>query len=255
MNMDKLKQRFLFISVIVLVLLGLWLIGLIRNTNKAYSYIGQSSDRQATVVVSGEGKVVIKPDVAIMNFGLVSQNIALAAAQKENTEKMNNFLKGLKKDFQVEEKDVQTSNYSINPRYDWNSGQQKLIGYEVSQSVTVKVRNLDKLGDIVARAGSEQLNQVGSLQFTIDDPENAKKEAREKAFAQVKQRAEDLAKVSGVKLGRIISIQENNGSVTQPRPIMYATDMMKESAGAIAPTIATGSNEISANVAIEYEIL
>lgn len=255
MDMDKLKQRFLFISVIVLILLGLWLIGLIRNTNKAYSYIGQSADRQASVVVSGEGKVVIKPDVAIMSFGLVSQNVSLAAAQKENTERMNNFLKGLKKDFSVDEKDVQTSNYSISPRYDWNNGQQKLIGYEVSQSVMVKVRNLDKLGDIVARAGSEQLNQVGGLQFTVDDPEKAKTDARTKAFAQVKQKAEDLAKVSGIKLGRIISIQENNGSIVMPRPEMYVGAATMKDSAAVAPTIETGSNEITANVSIEYEIL
>ena len=234
----------------------MWFIALIRNTNKAYNYIGQSAVRQPTVVVSGEGKVVVKPDVAIMNFGLVTQNTVLAKAQQENTEKMNNFLKALKKDFSVDDRDVQTSNYQLNPRYDWRNDQQTLIGYEVHQNVIVKIRNLEKLGELVALAGQSQLNQLGDLRFTIDDPEKAKAEARVKAFTQIKEKAKALSEVSGVKLGRIISLQESAGGAL-PRLMMYAASDMtlaKES-GAMAPTLETGSNEIIVQFSVEYEIL
>ncbi|MCX6784351.1 MAG: SIMPL domain-containing protein [Candidatus Komeilibacteria bacterium] len=254
--MDKLKQRFLFISVIVLILLGLWLIGLIRNTNKLYAYIGQSAVRQPTVVVTGEGKVTVKPDVAIMSFGLVSQNVSLNQAQKDNTEKMNNFLKSLKKDFSVDEKDIQTSNYQMNPRYDWRDGRQTLVGYEVNQNVAVKIRNLEKVGELAALAGQSQLNQVGDLRFTIDDPEKARTEARAKAFAQIKEKAKALSEVSGIKLGKIISLQENSNSGSVPRPMMYAaSDMVGKEAAVIAPTVEVGSNEITAQFSVEYEIL
>lgn len=254
--MEKIKQNFFIIASIVLILGGLWLIALIRNTNKAYNYIGQSAVRQPTVVVSGEGKVVVKPDVAIMNFGLVTQNTVLAKAQQENTEKMNNFLKALKKDFSVDDRDVQTSNYQLNPRYDWRNDQQTLIGYEVHQNVIVKIRNLEKLGELVALAGQSQLNQLGDLRFTIDDPEKAKAEARVKAFTQIKEKAKALSEVSGVKLGRIISLQESAGGAL-PRLMMYAASDMtlaKES-GAMAPTLETGSNEIIVQFSVEYEIL
>lgn len=237
---------FLTLGTIYLALLS-W------NAYKAHDYIGVSPKTPHSIVIVGEGKVTAVPDVAKIQLGYSILKSTVAEAQKDNTTKMNGMVEKLKKDFKIDPLDIQTLNYSISPQYDWTSGRQILKGYTVSQDLSVKVRNLDKVSQILDAAGQVGMNQIGSLSFEIDQPEQLKQQAREKAIAQAKDKAEALAKVVGVKLGQIISFSESSTD-SQPIP-MYSLNKMAADVSGATPAVEAGSNEIKITATVEYEIL
>ncbi|PJE58278.1 MAG: hypothetical protein COU81_01575 [Candidatus Portnoybacteria bacterium CG10_big_fil_rev_8_21_14_0_10_36_7] len=250
------KVLVLFLGV-VLLLLGIYLISLTRNSLKNYNYIGKSPEFKNIITVDGSGKVTAKSDIAIINTGVLTEKATVAQAQKENTEKMNAIVKVLKSDFKIEDKDIKTSQYSIYPRYDWRDGSQRIIGYSVSQSVEIKVRDFDQIGEILSRAAELGTNSLNGPNFTIDDPEVYKAEARAKAIAQAKDKAKVLADQVGIKLGAIVNFSENFGGY--PIISAYGGDVSMGLGGAIekslpAPSIEPGSEEVSVNINISYEI-
>ena len=243
----------IFISI-VLTAGAVYLVILSWNAVKEHNYIGVSAEQRHSIAITGEGKVVGVPDIAKVQLGYNVEKKTVADAQKNNTEKMNALVKKLKNDFKIDSKDIQTTNYNISPMYDWFDGKQKLRGYQVSQNLSVKIRYLERVSQILEEAGNAGLNQVGGLYFEIDDPEKLKQEAREKALKQAKEKAEALAKVAEVKLGRIISFSE---SAPQSYPIYREYGLMKADGvgGESAPAVEAGSADITVMVAVEYEIL
>jgi hypothetical protein len=251
------QQKILTIFGVIFLALGaVYLAVLTRNSLKTYDYIGISEQQRHSITVTGEGKVTGVPDIAKIQLGYSIEKRTVADAQKDATDKMNGMIDKLKKDFGIDAKDIETANYSIYPQYDWNNGKQTLRGYQISENLNVKVRKLEKVSDILAAAGTLGLNQVGGLSFEIDDPEALKQEARIKAIEAAKAKAEALANVAGVKLGRIISFNE---SANSPMPIYSTLGMgMAEKSmdsSAPAPQIEAGSTEIIIDATVEYEIL
>ncbi|NUM25426.1 MAG: SIMPL domain-containing protein [Candidatus Buchananbacteria bacterium] len=245
----------LVLATIIVVLLVIFLGALTRNELKKYDYIGRSDEKTYTITIDGEGKVTAIPDIAQVSLGIQTDNAKVEIAQKENSEKMNNLIKEVKA-LGVEDKDIKTVGYNIYPRYDYTDGRSILRGYQVSQSVVVKIRDLEKIGDMLDMAGRVGANQVSGVNFDIDEPEVLRQEAREKALANAKEKAESLAKVAGVKLGKLVSFNESaNGYPVYARS--YA--MLDEAAGlakeAAAPAIEAGSQEIIVNVTVTYEVL
>jgi hypothetical protein len=225
------------------------------NAIKGHDYIGVSPKQAHSISIVGEGKVVGVPDVANIQLGYSVEKPAVAAAQKDNTDKMNAMIDKLKKDFKIDAKDIQTANYYISPQYDWNNGKQTLRSYLVSQNLNIKLRKMDQVSNIIEAAGSIGLNQVGNLSFEIDNPEKLKAEARGKALEQAKAKAGALSDIVGVKLGKIISFSESS---TDSRPIpMYSLNKqaMDVSGGGATPVVEAGSNEITIIATVEYEIL
>ena len=237
---------FLTLGTIYLALLS-W------NAVKEHSYIGISPKQAHSISIVGQGKVTGVPDIANIQLGYSIEKPTVAAAQKDNSDKMNAMIDKLKKDFKIDAKDIQTANYYISPQYDWNNGKQTLRSYLVSQNLDVKVRQMDKVSAIIEAAGVIGLNQVGNLTFAIDNPEALKQQARELAIAQAKEKAESLSKVVGVKLGKIISFSESSND-NQPVPL-YAFDKSAVGIGGAAPMVEAGSNEIIIIATVEYEIL
>ena len=237
---------FLTLGTIYLALLS-W------NAVKSHDYIGVSPKQARSISIMGEGKVTGIPDVANIQLGYSIEKKTVAAAQKDNTDKMNAVIEKLKKDFKIETKDIQTANYYIAPQYDWANGKQTLRSYLVSQNLDVKVRNMDLVSKIIEAAGTIGLNQVGNLAFAIDDPEKLREQARAKALEQAKQKAETLANVVGVKLGKVISFSESSNNQL---PIYYDKAVMgMGGGGSSAPAVEAGSNEIVIVATVEYEIL
>jgi len=238
------------LMALVLLMLAVWLGLKARNVAKEYRYIGVPIERHA-ITVAGEGRVTTMPDIAKIQLGTVIEKKTVAAAQQENTRIMN-ALNAKLDGFGVARADIQTANYSIQPMYDWNDGKQTLRGYQVSQNLRVKVRELDKVGDILGTAGELGVNQVGGIDFTVDDAEIVKQQARVKALANAKDKAEALAQVVGVKLVRVISFNEN---VYEP---MYNSPYFEKSmgigGGGGAPAIEPGSAEFVVNADVTYEI-
>ncbi|MDD2807736.1 MAG: SIMPL domain-containing protein [Patescibacteria group bacterium] len=247
----------LVLATIIVIMLTIFLAILTWNQFKQHDYIGRTDQQLYTITIDGEGKVNAIPDIAQVSLGVTTDNLKVADAQKENTTKVNDLMKNLKA-LGVADKDIQTSNYNIYPKYDYSNGKQNLIGYTVNQSLNVKIRNLDSVGNIIESAGRLGANQVGSLNFTIDDPEIIKQQAREKALVNAKEKADALAKVAGVKLGKLVSFAENSGNAG---PIYY--DNLKSAAPsgmggaemAPVPAIAPGSQDVVVDVTVTYEVL
>jgi uncharacterized protein len=245
------------IVMIVLVLLfSIYLIFLTRNEWKEYDYIGKSSETRDTISISGEGSVVIVPDIATVRLGLESTNPDVAKAQEENTNKMNEVIKDIK-GFDIEKEDIQTSSYSIYPDYKYTQDKGRVLnGYKVSQALTIRIRNFDSISDVLALAGKYNLNQVGGLEFTVDDPEEAKQEARLEALEQAQNKASDLANAADVKLGKIVSFNESSGG-RNDYDSYYKMEAMSGLGGSgdIAPSVEAGSQEITVYVTVQYELL
>lgn len=240
----------IILMVVVILLVAVWT----WNKIKEHDYIGRTNQQVYTIAIGGEGKVTAVPDIAQISLGVQTEKANVADAQKENTEKMNKIIEELKK-LGVDKKDIQTQSYNIYPQYDWSTNRQILRGYQVSQNVSVKIRDLEKVGSVLEKSATLGANQVGSLSFTIDEPEKLRQEAREKALANAKEKAAALAKVAEVKLGKLVSFSESSISPT-PYPLYKSMDMavgMAESAP--APQIEAGSQDIVVDVNVVYEVL
>ncbi|MFZ4648470.1 MAG: SIMPL domain-containing protein [Patescibacteria group bacterium] len=207
--------------------------------------------------VSGSGIVYAKADIANIDLGFKTGTKKTAAeATIESSAKMNDIIKAIK-GLGIEEKDIKTNNYSLNPVYNYtNIKGQELVGYEVYQNLSIKVRDLAKIGDIIAKSTEKGANQVGGISFTIDDEFALKNQARELAITKAKEKAVLIAKQSGMKLGEVKSVSEssNEGGIIP----MYANAKMDFATGAAAPIaspeIATGQNEIKVDVTLTYEV-
>lgn len=246
---NKIFTVLLSLAFLVFIIIA---VVMIRNNMKQYDYIGKQVQERDTITISGEGKITAIPDIANVQLGLTTEKNTVANAQKENTDKMNQLNQQLKA-LGVDAQDIQTNNYSIYPQYDYNNGKQTLRGYQVNQTVTVKIRNLDKIGDILAMAGTLGLNQVGGLSFNIDDPEKLQQEARIKALENAKEKAKALADVMGVNLGKVVSFTESS---QYPQPIYksYAVGIGGGADSAVAPQVESGSLDIVVDAMVVYEI-
>jgi uncharacterized protein YggE len=208
---------------------------------------------RATIAVSGEGRVFAVPDIAELSFGVQTgrQPTAQVAMQKLQ-DAMNAIFEAVKEQG-VEEKDIRTENLFMNPAYDWTEGGQIPRGFEASQSLRVKIRDLTKIGEVLSAATTAGANQVGGVAFTIDDPEELRAQAREEAIAQAKEKAGTLAQSLGKSLGKLRAFNEGFGSVVPP---VYEARMMMNGmggGGGILP-VPEGSQEINVMVTLTYEV-
>ncbi len=203
--------------------------------------------------VSGEGKSTVVPDIAVVNTGVQVNGTNVKQVQNELNTKISAVSEAIKK-LGIDAKDIQTSGYSIYPNYDYTNGSQKINGYQASTSLTIKVRDLDKANDVIDAATANGANQVGGVTFSVDDRTKAENEARDKAVAEAKTKAEQAAQIAGFKLGKIINYSESFGGLLSPVPMMYARDAGAEKA-ATQTTLEPGSNEINISVTLQYEIL
>ena len=209
--------------------------------------------------VSGEGKVTAVPDIALLRLGIESQESTVAQAQSEATEAMGRVKAALTANG-VAEKDIQTQYFNIRQltRWDDNKIQEVVIGYQVSNTVSVKIRDIDAVGvviDAVVMAGGD-LTRIDSISFSIDDPSAYYGTAREQAIADAQAKAGQLAELSGVKLGKPIYISEG---VQTPPNIYPRMDFDVMSSGVPAPTIevapiSPGEAEVILTVQMVYAI-
>lgn len=256
---DK-KKIFRTVAIALSVfLLAATLSTLVGVSNKIKE--NQRMDEQSTITVSGSGDVYSKPDLGIVVFSVISEAGKIANAMKDNTEKMNAIINAMKESG-TDEKDLKTLNFAIYPRYEWQKeisyyypeGRRILVGYEISQSLQVKIRDLSKAGEIIEKAVSSGANQVGDLQFTIDDSDKLKKEAREEAIKEAKTKAKELAKQLGVRLSKITAFSESGAYPYYDFATMESSAKGVGMGGGSVPQMETGENKISVSVTITYEI-
>lgn len=202
------------------------------------------------ISLSGHGEVSMAPDMAYVTSGVATQGKTAAEALAANTTAMNGLFAALR-EAGIPEKDIQTSNFMVQPRYDFPEGKApELAGYEVSNTVTITTRKIGDLGallDRLVKAGSNQINGIG---FQVASPEAALDEARKLAAADATRKAKVYAEAMGVTLGNVLSISEGGG-YQPPVPVVRAKAM---AADAAPVPVAAGEQRLSVDVNITWEI-
>lgn len=210
-----------------------------------------TTQKSTTFDVTGEGKASVKPDIASVTAGISAHAQTVKAAQDQINAVINKVTAGLKQSG-VDPKDIQTSNYNINPTYDYAGNTQKITGYSANASVLIKVRNLDNVNNVIDSATANGANQVSGVSFDIDDKTKVEDAARQKAVAEAKKKAQQAATIAGFRLGRIINYSENLGNA--PRPLPMAADILTKAVGGVPTQIEPGSSQITVDVTLSYEI-
>lgn len=267
------KKKVMKMIGVFLIIISIFFVVKTINEIKSGRTIGADSPAQNVISVSGEGEVYAVPDLATFSVTVRYQEETQDVAQDKVTAKMNEVIAYLESQG-IEERDRKTTGYNLYPRYEYRTRttatggavdlayypgdrEQILVGYEVTHTLQVKVRDSEKAGEILAGVGSLQVDNVSGLQFTIDDEDELKREARQAAIADAKEKAELLADDLGVRLVRIVNFYENEGGYYPYANYDYAV-MESAVAGkggdAIAPQIELGENTVRSNVNITYEI-
>lgn len=259
----NIPAKFWNMATTSLVLLVVFLAVVSIKEIKTTAYVGTNPNMSNTINVEGSGNAVAVPDIATFTFGVTETAKTVAEAQALATTKLNSALEAVRKGG-VEDKDIQTQYYSINPHYEYQNSlctayncppsKSILTGYDVSQSILVKVRKIEDAGTLFTSIGSLGVQNIGQLSFSVDEPESVQAKARAKAIANAQEKAETLAKQLGVSLVRIISFSENGNSY--PRPIygMGGADMMSTKVANVAPEVPAGEQKITSSVSITYQI-
>jgi len=228
-----------------------------------YSFAYQESvDPYTSFSVSGEGRVTAIPDIAEISATILTEGgTDLATLQKQNSDKGNAVI-AFVKEKGVEAKDVKTQNYIIEPRYQYTPCSYEygrvcppaeIVGYSIRQTVSIKVRDFNMIGEILKGVVDRGANSVSGPSFTIDDPKETQAQAREEAMADAREKAQAIAKAAGFKLGKIQYISEGGPVPYYGVGIGMGGDAIKTFEAA-PPTVEPGSQEVVVNVNIQYEI-
>ena len=249
------KKGLVAVSCLALVLLSVAAVGCTEYFGgSAESSISSSiaSQQSVGIWVTGVGEVSVVPDVAVLSLGVQVQKDTVAEAQQEAVVAMDAVMAVLDY-YNIDEGDIQTQQYSIQPLYRWDDGKQTLLGYSVTNTVTVKVRNTDDTGGIIdaaAAAGGDNI-RVNSISFTVDEPETYLEDARKEAMADAKAKAKQLADLADVKLGKPIYIAEFGGSTP---PVIYRDYAEGATPDAVETSISPGETEVQLTVQVVYSI-
>lgn len=242
-----------FAKKIMLTLLGILLVyiivlvgTIIRNNLAKYDAIGQADKMERMITIDAEGKVIAKPDVAVTSMGMTAKGKTVLEAQQKNTEAMNKLIAKLK-DLRISGDDIQTANYNVYPEYDYKDGSSTLVGYSVSQSVQIKIRDLKNADKVLGLAGELGLNNVGGLSFTIDNNDVYVAEARQKAMEKAAEKARALSQMLGVKITGIVSYNEYEAD---GKGVYYKAMEDYGMGGGVTPTIESGSTDVVMHVSI-----
>jgi uncharacterized protein YggE len=268
------QKKYIFNSLLaVFITLAAFITVKVINTIKEYSYIGRGTYAANVITVSGKGEVITIPDTGSFSFSVVEEGKTVKDAQDKASKKVNDVIAAIKS-MGVEEKDIKTESYNSNPKYEYNSypcpeplnvsgsassypcrqGKNVLIGYEVSQSITVKIRKTADAGEILTKVGSLNVSNISGLNFIVDDLDAVQAKARDMAITDAKTKAKALSKSLGVRLNKIVNFYESGNG-----PIYYGAMEMSSAKGmggdvAVAPQLPVGENKITSNITITYEV-
>ena len=197
------------------------------------------------VTVTGEATVAVAPDAAVIRIGVTSQDKTAREASEANAKQMTAVLAAIK-ETGIADRDIQTSRLSLQPQYDANkSGNARLTGFQASNQVTVRIRDIDKLATVLDRAIASGANEMSGIEFVISEQSKMLDQARDDAIADARRKAELYAKAAAARIGNVVSISEE-GPAPQPRP------MQAMRAGAVP--IAPGEQTLRAVVTVSYEL-
>lgn len=239
---------------ILLVYLVVFLGVLIRNKIQEFNYIGYADRTERTIIIDAEGRVKVKPDMAYIRMGLSTEADTVEEAQTKNSETMNMLIAQLK-GMGIADDDIKTENYNVYPMYDWLDEGQVLSGYRVDQNLRIRIKDLTMSEKIIGLAGELEINEVGSLEYSIEDDDVYIEQARVQALKKVGQKARALTQALGVKIVGIVSYDEYDAGNNYFEDYSSMNRVLAmPGVGGSAPQIETGVNEVTLNVNVTFEI-
>ena len=260
------KERLFKIGGLIGIMVFIFLIAISIKEFKSISYVGKDSQIINTISVSGTGETFSIPDIATFSFSVTENAKTVADAQTQATTKINNALKSIK-DAGVVDKDIKTISYTIEPHYDYTGGvctqsypstctpsKSVLTGYDVSQSIEVKVRDLSKAGELFGTIASAGVKNLNDLAFSIDNIDSVKAVARTLAITDAKTKAEKIASDLGVSLVKVTSFYDSSENQPVYAPVGASSVNVMSAKVSSAPEIPQGEQKVTANVTITYEI-
>lgn len=265
--MEQQKAKLFQALTVFTLLVSVFVIAQIVTEIKGYRFIGGGVSATNTISVSGEGEVYASPDIATISFSVREEAKAVKDAQDKVNTKVKAALAAVRK-AGVADKDIKTQNYSSYPKYEWQEptvaclslscppsrpGKQVLVGYEVSQSVIITVRELDSVNTLVDVLGAARVTDMQGPNFAIDKEDDLKAQARKEAIGKARAKAEVLARDLGVTLVRVVSFSEGGEYPIYGR-VMMAAKAESADAGVLLPEIPQGQEKITSNVTVTYEI-
>ena len=209
---------------------------------------GAAADSEGIITVTGTGEITAPPDLAIVKIGTTTEMLSAKRCYSENNEIMRKVREallqlGIKKD------DIKTTRFDLSPRYEYpGGGVRKFAGYRMVHIYTVKIRDLDILGDALDAATQAGADEISSITFTIENPDELEAQARAKAVKAAEAKAATIAKAAGVTVTKVHSIVE--GATRLPQPLTKYREM---EASPVSAPLEPGTQKISVTVTIHYE--
>ncbi len=217
-----------------------------------------STNKESTFDVSGESHIATVPDQAEVRLGITVNETSVKAAQDKANTVINDINTRLS-ELGIDKKDIKTENYSLNPNYDYTPGSvQRITSYSVNANLVVTLQDFSKLNQAIDMSTGAGANQIGGITFSLSDDKKAEVEenARKEAIDNAKDKANELAQLAGMKLGKIVNVTENPVGSVQPlyKEMSIAAD--GRGAGGGAPTnVEPGSTTFTYTVTLSYETL
>ena len=208
---------------------------------------------QPRIIVTGEGDAGIAPDMAVLTLGVTRDAATAREALDASNKAMADIIAAMKGEG-IAERDLQTSNFSVNPVYSYPKPEErdqtpKIVGYQVNNTLSVRVRDIAKVGMVLDRSVTLGVNQGGNIAFTNDDPSATLTAARVRAVKDAMAKAKTLAEAAGVTLGKVIEITEQS---FQPQPMPFAAK--REAMAADAVPVQAGENSYRVQVSVTFEL-
>lgn len=235
---------------------------LIIQQGYGFSQLMKNQKPVNTISVSADGKVTATPDLATVTIGVLTQGANAQDVKDKNNAKINKITDFIKKQG-IDQKDITTSQMYFYPQQDWQSGTARITGYQGNQTVTVKIRNVDKdqkvLEAVLDGSVNAGANEIQGVNFSFNDPNAMQQQARELAIDNAKQKAQGLAQKAGLTLGKVVSISEMGAGGIQPMPYSLNSAMGMGGGGvamekSIAPDVHPGSQDITESMTVVFEV-
>lgn len=222
-------------------------------------YIASNPAREQQVVesgreitVTGQAELSVTPDIAKVTVGLTTQPLVSAEVALDQLAQSFTKVVDAVEGVGIDEKDVKTTNFSVSPQYDYTDGRQTLRGFIASEQVVVTVRDLEKIGEVISVATSTGANQIGGINFSVDDEESVRAQAEEQAIEQAREKAERIAKALGATLGDVKTYHvDQGGSSVNP---VFSKELALGGDDAAVPPVPAGTNDVTVSATITFQL-
>lgn len=255
-NVLREKWSFIFMAAVMFV----FLMGIVPTSScKVLAAEDKNSEAAArTINVNGDGEVSVVPDIAHVSLGATTEKSTVAEAQKNNSTTMNNIIEAIKK-AGVASDDIKTSNYNISPKYNYEdkTGNSTLVGYTVTSTLSITVKNINSVGSIIDTAitnGANNTNYSDGITFEVSDYQKYYNIALKNAVSNAQIKGQAIADSIGVKLSTPIKITENSSSIPTEYPVFYEKNTNSSAQGLSVQdmTVQKGTYKVKANVSLVY---